>query len=143
MVKSVIKELIIMLLLIVAIILTLGILLYDYIPNNKIVPTVSEYQTPSAIKEELAVELTNAKEEVIVTYEVDSQDLQTYQKTKDYKAGNPNPFSYYSTGTANAGTTNQQTGNTNNNSNINTKTNNNTSANSSSDGTFYNNKGTK
>lgn len=142
MVKTVIKELIIMLLLVIAIIFALGILLYEYIPNNKVVPTVSEYQTPSAIKEELAVELTNAKEEVIVTYEVDSQDLQTYERTKDYKAGNPNPFSYYETGTVNTATTNNTNSNTNKNNSTTTNSNSNTSSNTSS-GTFYENKGTK
>ena len=38
MVKSIIKEIIIMLLLCVAILLILGVLFYDYIPSNKVVP---------------------------------------------------------------------------------------------------------
>ncbi len=143
MVKTIIKELIIMLLLIAAIILVLGILLYDYIPNNKIVPSISTYETPSSIKEELATELTNSKEEVIVTYEVDSQDLQTYQKTKDYKAGNPNPFSYYGGGTSGSNTSNTESGSNSGTTNTNNNSSNTTSSNTSSNGTFYDNKGTK
>lgn len=128
--KSIIKEIAIMILLLMAIVLGLGVLLYDYIPSSKIVPIVAKYETPNSISEELEETITNANEEVIVTYQVDSQDLTIYEKTNDYKAGNPNPFSYYTTGTV--------TNNTVNN-NGNGTTNNNTD-----DGTFFeNNKTTK
>lgn len=127
--KNVIKEITIMLLLLAAIILGLGVLFYDYIPSSKIVPTVLEYKTPNNIKEELSETVTNNTEEVIVTYQVDSKDLKVYEKTKDYNAGNPNPFSYYTT----------QIDSNNNNTN-----NTNTSSNTTNNGTFFeNNKGTK
>ncbi len=51
--KSIIKEFIILLLLLVAILLVLGVFLYDYIPSNKVVPTIEQYQVPSSIKNEL------------------------------------------------------------------------------------------
>ena len=38
MAKTIVKELIIILLLCLAIILVLGVLLYEYIPNDKIIP---------------------------------------------------------------------------------------------------------
>lgn len=130
--KSVIKEIAIMLLLLAAIVLGLGVLLYDYIPSSKVVPTVLEYKTPANIKEELAETITNNTEEVLITYEVDSKDLKVYEKTKDYNAGNPNPFSYYTT---------QTNTNNSNNNNIN---NTNTGSNTTNNGTFFEgNKGTK
>ena len=47
MVKSVLKEICIMLLLCIAIVLILGVLFYDSIPSNKIVPEkLSAYETP-------------------------------------------------------------------------------------------------
>ena len=131
--KSVIKEIAIMLLLLAAIVLGLGVLFYDYIPSSKVVPTVLEYKTPSDIKEELSETITNNTEEVLVTYQVDSKDLKVYEKTKDYNAGNPNPFSYYTTQT-----------NTNNNKTNNINNNTNTSSNTTNNGTFFeDNKGTK
>lgn len=125
--KNIIKEIAIMLLLLAAIILGLGVLFYDYIPSSKVVPKVLEYKTPENITEELSETITNNTEEVLITYEVDSKDLKVYEKTKDYNAGNPNPFSYYTTGTI----TNNTTGNSNTNS-------------TNNDGTFFENgKGTK
>ena len=43
MVKSIIKEIIIVLLLLIAIILALGVLFYEYIPSNKTVPSVANF----------------------------------------------------------------------------------------------------
>ena len=99
--KNIIKEIAIMLLLLAAIVLGLGVLFYDYIPSSKVVPTILENKTPENITEELSETITNNSEEVLITYEVDSKDLKVYEKTKDYNAGNPNPFSYYTTGTVN------------------------------------------
>ena len=135
MIKTIIKETVITLLLLAAIILAAGVLLYDYIPSSKIVPNISQYQTDEKIKEELSETISNEKEEVIITYEVDSKDLNIYEKTKDYNAGNPNPFSYYTTGTVN---------NNSNNTQNNTSSNSNTTNNTTGNGTFFeDSKGTK
>ena len=54
MVKSVIKEILIIILLIVAILLILGIMFYEYTPNSKQVPTaVAEYTLSADIEKEL------------------------------------------------------------------------------------------
>ena len=58
MVKSVIKEIFIILLLSIAILLILGILFYDYIPINKVVPEAETYVTPNNVLEELNDEIT-------------------------------------------------------------------------------------
>ena len=53
MAKSIIKEIIIILLICLAIILVLGILLYEYVPISKTIPNEVAYTTPSDVKEEL------------------------------------------------------------------------------------------
>lgn len=96
MIRSIIKEVIIVLLLLVAIILALGILFYDYIPTNKTVPSVAEYKTSETIKNEITDTVVD-NQEILVTYEITEQDLKNYEKTKDYKKGKANPFSTYVT----------------------------------------------
>ncbi len=94
MVKSLIKEIIIILLLLLAVILALGVLFYDYIPNNKTVPTVQAYKTSESVERELEEKVSEG-ENVIITYEVTKEDLKDLQKTDVYTAGKANPFSTY------------------------------------------------
>ena len=84
--KNIIKEIIIVLLLI------LGILLYEYVPNNKIIPQQVSYTTPENVKEELSTSENVDDSQVIMTYEVTATDLTNYKKTKDYVSGKKNPF---------------------------------------------------
>ena len=50
--KSIIKEIFIILLLCIAIALIFGVVFYDYIPNNKVVPsTVEAYKTYNTIND--------------------------------------------------------------------------------------------
>lgn len=93
--KSIIKEIIIVLLLCLAIILVLSVLLYGYVPSNKIVPETVSYVTPQDAKEELAKADTVDSSQVILTYSVDSTDLNNYETVSQYVAGKPNPFSSY------------------------------------------------
>lgn len=90
--KNIIKEIIIVFLLILAIILILGILLYEYVPNNKIIPQQVSYTTPENVKEELSTSENVDDSQVIMTYEVTATDLTNYKKTKDYVSGKKNPF---------------------------------------------------
>ena len=51
--KSIVKEIFIILLLCIAVCLVFGVIFYDYIPNNKVVPsTVEAYKTSNTIKDE-------------------------------------------------------------------------------------------
>lgn len=163
MAKSIIKEIIIMLLLALAIILVLGVLLYEYVPSNKILPEEISYVTPQNVKEELKTLDGVEEDKVILTYEIDETDLNNYKTVKDYKPGKTNPFSTYeepkvensnqngqNTTSNNAGVTNnnETTGNTNvsnsssnnsnnsNNSNISSKPTSNTTG-------YFQDKGTK
>jgi len=93
--KNILKEIAIFVLIIAAIILVLGVLLYDYIPTSKVVPTTIAYETPENLKTEIQEELIEENAEVLITYEINSQDLKEYQGTSSYKPGKQNPFAAY------------------------------------------------
>lgn len=162
MAKNLFKEIIIALLLCLAIILLLGILLYDYVPATKTVPNPVSYQTPDSVKQELAESTTINEEQVIMTYEVDSTDLNNYKRIQNYKPGKANPFSSYettetsgtntTTNNASQGGTNASNGASNNStsgmtssSTTNTTSGNGTTTqeNNTSGGTFFPYKGIK
>lgn len=144
MAKNVIKEIIIILLLCLAIILLLGILLYEYVPITKTMPNPVSYTTPDNVKQELANAGEVDESKIIMTYEVDSTDLNNYKRIQNYKPGKANPFSSYETtgnntttqgsgnGTGNTGVANNETSQNNTTNNTNT-----------SGGQFFQNKGTK
>ena len=94
MAKSIAKEIIIGLLLCLAIILVLAVLMYSYIPNNKVIPEAVSYTAPEEVKKVLE-EAEMDSSQVILTYEVNSSDLSTAQRTNDYNPGKVNPFSSY------------------------------------------------
>lgn len=162
MTKNIVKELIIVLLLCLAIILLLGILLYEYVPMNKTVPNTEAYATPNNVKAELKEE--NANGDLIQTYEIDSSDLDDFKRVQNYKPGKADPFSSYdetpsstgtnttlnnsSTGNTTSGQTDNTANTTNNNTsndNTNSQTNNNntTTNETTSGGHFYKPTGTK
>ena len=137
MAKNVIKEIIIILLLCLAIILILGILLYEYVPISKTVPNPVSYVRTEAVEEELASSDTIDESQLVMTYEINSSDLNNYQQMQEYKPGKANPF---------AAVSEDNTGNNNGNNSSNTSsgststgTNNNTST---SEG-YYPDKGIK
>lgn len=152
MAKKVIKELIISLLLCLAIILLLGILLYEYIPMAKTVPNPVSYNTPDNVKQELANSENVDEEQIIMTYEVDSNDLNNYKRIQDYKPGKANPFSSFettgnntTTGNSSNGTSSSNGNSTNNagTSNSGSQNNGTTNEGNTSGGQFFQNKGTK
>ncbi len=113
MAKTIIKELIIALLLCLAILLLLGILLYEYVPMTKTIPNPVSYTTPENVKKELAEAEGVDENQIIMTYEVDSTDLNNYKNIQNYKPGKANPFSSYETTGTNTTTANGTTSNTN------------------------------
>lgn len=156
MAKSIIKELIIVLLLCLAIIIILGILLYEYVPMVKTLPNQVSYTTPQEAKEELAEASEVDESQVVMTYEVNSADLNNYKKVQKYKPGKANPFSSYEQSTTGTNTTeNGSTGSGNSNSGTssNATTENSSSSNSNgssssentttSGGKFFQDTGTK
>lgn len=159
MTKNVIKEIIIILLLCLAIILLLGILLYEYVPITKTIPNPVSYTTPENVKQELASADGVDESQIVMTYEVDATDLNNYKSIQDYKPGKANPFSSYettgtNTTTGNSQTGNSQTGGTGSNSTGNAGTSNNNTTSreqatttqentTTSGGQFFQDKGTK
>lgn len=152
MTKKLFKEIIISLLLCLAIILLLGILLYDYVPMTKTLPNPVSYTTPDAIKQELASGDTVDESQIIMTYEVDNTDLNNYKTIQNYKPGKANPFSSYETN----GTNTTQGASTTGGNNSGTSANNGSSQNSNNEGSnngqentttsgghFFQDKGTK
>ena len=100
MAKSVIKEIIIVLLLSLAIVLILGILFYEYIPISKEVPDEVQYSASSEVeakKSEIDTLKVESDYESSETDSVTSTDLNNYERVKDYRPGKANPFGPYET----------------------------------------------
>lgn len=156
MAKKVVKELIIALLLCLAIILLLGILLYEYVPITKTIPNTVSYTTPENVKQELADSQAIDESQIIMTYEVDSNDLNNYEKIQDYKPGKANPFSSYepaqatetngtnpTTGSSQTGGSGNSTASSGTSNTTSSQTNTTTENTTTSGGQFFQDKGTK
>lgn len=139
--KKIVKEIIIMLLISLAILLVLSVLLYGFIPSNKVIPTVTEYQASEEIRQELQQAAQEDTSQIVLSYEVTSNDLSNYQKAKSYKAGKVNPFAAYgeetNQSTSTSSNNNNASGNTTSNTSNNTIDNNN--SNNASNNTTNNN----
>ncbi len=153
MTKAILRELIIVLLLCLAIILVLGILLYEYVPITKTIPNQVAYTTPEDVKQELLSSDQIDESQIIMTYEVNNDDLNNYKRVQKYKPGKANPFSSYETqisgqnttsNSANSSTQSNSGAQTNSGNGVTTpETSNNTSNETTSGGQFFQDKGTK
>jgi len=114
---KVLKEIFIYIFLIALIVLIFGILFYEQLPSNKLVPGKVEYTLPERLEEELYKTLDDKEEEVLITYTIDEEDLDKYEKSKDYKPGKVDPFSDYTSNTTNTENNNSSNNNNNNTSN--------------------------
>ena len=90
--KNIFKEIIIVLLLTLAIILILGVLLYEYVPMNKRIPDKISYTTPENIKEELQSGSEIDDSEIVLTHQIDATELSNYKDIQEYVPGKKNPF---------------------------------------------------
>lgn len=127
MIKTIIKETGIVILLLVALVLVLGIIFYDYIPNNKEVPVkVKEYPLSEDIKAELRESISEEGQNIVKTFYIDSSDLDLYESTNEYDKGKANPFVDYTEeeekDTSNNISINNQNTNNNTNNNISNNT---------------------
>ena len=138
--KSVIKEILIIVLLCCAVCLLLGVVFYDYIPTNKVIPSqVQAYQTSNTIKDEISQGVSNYETENYV-FEITDSDLSLYRQSDSYDPGKANPFASSAlsenttTNTVAEGTNTGNTtsnGNTSNNSSSGTSNQSNNSSNNS------------
>lgn len=152
MAKTIIRETIIILLLCLAIILVLGVVLYNYVPSNKIVPQEVSYTQTEEVKKAIQESVDAENSQVILTYKIDETDLDNYEKQGDYNSGKANPFSSYQQEDVNTTEDNNQTaGNqtttnssTSSNTNGNSVTENNTTkTNTTANKTLFPDTGTK
>jgi len=138
MVKTIIKEFIIFLLLLVSIALLLCVLFYGYIPTTKMVPAKIQVQPlPKEIQDELNSSISQGEggyTPIVPPYTVDSIDLRNYESSRQYDKGKINPFEKYVPPPPPAPPDG-------NNTNDNTTNNNNTGNNSNNNvGNFYDGK---
>ena len=148
MAKNIIKEIIIVLLLCLAIILILGVLLYEYVPSNKIIPNAVSYTTPEAVQKELSKSEDVENDQIILTYSVDSTDLDNYERINTYVPGKAKTFSPYDTSIRSGEDTTTQSESTakditQNESTTEETTQNGNSAEENNSSTFYPDTGTK
>ena len=146
--KNIIKEIIMVLLLALAIILVLGVLLYEYVPANKIIPEKVSYTTPEEVKTELETDVNENDEELYVDYHIDSTQIRNYQKIQEYVPGRKNPFgsleSQETSTTTNEGEQNRSsTSNTGSTQNSGSTTNSGTSTTGQGNTGYLPDKGTK
>lgn len=129
--KNALKEIAIFILLCLAVVMVLAVLLYNYNPSGKVVPSKVTYTVPSAIKEELQ-EATEASQTTIKmedkVYTIDGTDLNVYQKNRSYNSGNSNPFEVPKVEDTTSGTSTTTKVNVNGNSGSTSSTGNNTPA---------------
>ena len=104
MIKSILKEIIIVLLLCAIILFVLGILFYDYNPINKVVPNKIAYTVPENVRNELQENVQNTLSVENKVYTIEGSDLNIYKKSKAYNPSKENPFA--STSSEDANTTN-------------------------------------
>lgn len=96
MIKSVIKEIGIILLLFVVIVLITAFVFYDYNPINKTIPSkVDAYVLPEEVKQEIET-ILKEEDKIVKTYQIDGKDLNTYKNNNEYNPGKIEPYSLQS-----------------------------------------------
>lgn len=140
--KSLSKELFIMALLIMIVVFMVGIIFYEYMPNNKTVPepiTYSTASTTTAVLQEIAATASDTSsssdsietQSIIKSYSIGTKELSTAASKQSYTSGKTDPFAEYT------GTTSNTNGNTTDTNTTTTTTTQGNSSNSSSTGTFF------
>lgn len=98
--NSVIKEIGIIILLLIAITLILVNILYAYHPSQKTIPNqVDKYELPAHIESELSKSVAKEPQNIVKTYKIEEEDLNSYEKTNEYDRGKINPFKFSATDT--------------------------------------------
>lgn len=91
--KTIVKEIFILALVLVAIGLVLSIILYNYSPSKKALPNKVAYTTPENVSQEISsMSDAEATTPVTITYELDETNIKNSQKSGVYNSGRPNPF---------------------------------------------------
>lgn len=116
MIKTIFKEFVIIILILIIMLFLLGVILYNNVTINKIIPEIAKYETPAKIKDEISEDSNAGYQNEILTYEVTEADLKLYTQKNIYNAGKENPFmqdSAGNTGSSSTGSSSSQTPNIN------------------------------
>ena len=90
--KSILKEIAIIILLCLAIGLALVIAFYSYLPKSIVIPSsVEAYTTSNSIKDEINQEVAEYPKQNIV-FEITDSDLTLYKQSESYDPGKADPF---------------------------------------------------
>lgn len=116
--KVIFRETVIALLVSIAVLLILSVALYNYMPSNKVIPETVEYTPTKEIQAQLNSSVEDTSKEVIVTYEVTANDLENFEKTKEYNPGKANPFAASSESGTGSGSGDNGNNNNDGNNNI-------------------------
>ena len=93
--SSILKEIIVLVLFLIAIFLVLAIVFYSYMPVSVVVPEdVQAYVTPSEIAEKAEEDIVQYEAQN-VSFELTNSDLNSYKNSGNYKTGKANPFLPY------------------------------------------------
>lgn len=121
--KSLSKELFIMALLLMIVVFIVGIIFYEYMPNNKTVPEPITYQADSSttsVIQEIAATTTSTgnstateTQSVIKSYSIGTKELTSAAAKNSYTSGKTDPFAAYNEVTTNT-TDGNPTGTTDN-----------------------------
>lgn len=94
--KGVFKQILIVILACIAIMLAMALVFYQYIPNNRVMPSkVTAYAMPDSIKAEIEEDAGQDLKEQVETFEITDSDLDMYRSSKSYNPGKSDPFSSY------------------------------------------------
>ena len=98
--KVIFKEILLTLLIIVAIVLILAVVFYQFIPSNRVIPSkVTAYQATEEVLKEIEEDVTSELPEQQRTYEITDEDLSLYKKIDSYRPGKVDPFAEVSENT--------------------------------------------
>ena len=111
--KDIFKEILITLLIVVAVILILAVVFYQYIPSNRVIPSkATAYQASEEVAKEIEEEANSELMEQQRTYEITDADLSMYKQNDSYRPGKVDPFAASSASTDEGdGSENPTTGN--------------------------------
>lgn len=150
--KAISKELFIMALLLMVVVFMIGIIFYQYMPNNKMVPQPISYRAESSttsVLQEIASTSTNDgsdssssdTQSIIKSYSIGAKELSTAASKQSFTSGKTDPFSEYVeivANTTDGNTTTNTTGGTNSNTTTSSTTSSSqTNSNSKNTGTFF------
>ena len=112
--KSIFKEILLTLLVVVAILLVLAVVFYQYIPSNRTIPSkVTAYQASEEVAKEIEEDANSELVEQNQTYEITDQDLSLFKKIESYRPGKKDPFEQSSSKVSDGETNDNDTPNDN------------------------------